>query len=66
MSATQFRAIELAIIPRSPKLPSDISFLSTVADLSFCPVKSVERRVRADYIAILISETLVAASDELL
>lgn len=60
MSKQTFRAIELAIIPRAAKLPADIDMLRTVAGLSFCPVKSVERRVRADYIATLISDTLVA------
>lgn len=55
------RAIELAIIPRAGRLPSDLALLDSVASLEFCPVKSVSRRVRADYIATLIDSTLVDA-----
>ena len=62
MTTTQYRAIELAIIPRAAKLPSNLDGLLASAAFSFgCPVKSVERRMRADHIACLISEALVEA-----
>lgn len=64
MSATQYRLIELVILPRAARLPSDIGLLSSVAEMSFCPVKSVERRVRADYLAVLISDAIVELTDE--
>lgn len=61
MSATQLRMIELGLVTKAPRLPSDIALLDSVASLEFCPVKSVSRRVRADYIACLIDSTLVEA-----
>jgi hypothetical protein len=62
MNTTQRdRAIELAIVPRAPRLPADSALLHGAATLAFCPVPGASRRARADYIACLISETLVAA-----
>lgn len=62
MNTTQRdRAIELAIVPRAGRLPADAAQLYAAATLEWCPVRSVARRVRADYIATLISDTLVAA-----
>lgn len=61
MSATQFRAIELAIIPRAGRLPQDIALIDSLATLSFCPVRSVQRRVASDSIAKMISDVLVEA-----
>jgi hypothetical protein len=62
MTTTQRnRAIELAIVPRAPRLPTDRALLHGSAVLAFCPVPGAARRARADHIACLISETLVAA-----
>jgi hypothetical protein len=62
MTTTQRnRAIELAIIPRAGKLPADLALLETAATLAFCPAPGAARRARADHLAVLISETLVAA-----
>ena len=55
------QAIEFCILPRDPKVPAGFEMLSAVAHLSFCPVKGAERRARVDHLAVLISETLVAA-----
>lgn len=52
--------IELGLVTKAPKVPSDIGMLMSVATLSFCPVKGAERRARVDHLAVLISETLVA------
>jgi hypothetical protein len=60
-SAQQYRAIELAIVPRAARLPVDIAALQSIATLSFCPVRGAERRVRADHLATLIDATLVEA-----
>jgi hypothetical protein len=48
----------LKVLLAAPKLPRDIEILSTVASLSFCPVKGAERRAREDHIASLISSAL--------
>ena len=61
MSSNQYRAIELAIIPRAGRLPSDIDALMTSAILGWCPVQSVAKRAQADHLAVLIDETLVEA-----
>jgi hypothetical protein len=60
MSSNKAHAIENAIMPRDPKVPAGFEMLASVASLSFCPVKSAERRERGDHIARLISETLVS------
>lgn len=52
--------IELGLVTKAPRLPSDIEVLMSVAANTFCPVKSVEDRCFADRIAIMISETLEA------
>lgn len=57
----QFRAIELAIVPRAPRMPSDLAILASSATLAFCPAPGAARRARADHLACLISDTLVAA-----
>jgi hypothetical protein len=56
-------AIEHVIVCRSPRLPSDIALIDSIASLSFCPVASVERRERADHISRLIDSTIVDARD---
>lgn len=61
MSSNQYRAIELAIIPRAGKTPSDFLSLDSAATLSFCPVKGASRRARVDHIACLIDAALVEA-----
>lgn len=62
MTTTQRnRAIELAIIPRAPKMPADAALLMSAAALAFCPAPGAARRARADHIATLIDATLVAA-----
>lgn len=61
MSSNKVHAIANAVMPRTARIPSDFALLDSVASLSFCPVKSAERRERGDHIARLISETLVSA-----
>lgn len=58
MSSTQYRAIELAIIPRAGKVPG-LELLAAATLGAQCPVKSVERRMRADHIANLIADSLL-------
>jgi hypothetical protein len=62
MTTTQRnRAIELAIIPRAPRLPSNLDLLVSAADLAFCPAPGAARRARVDHIACMIDASLVAA-----
>lgn len=61
MSPAKAAAIVNCLMPRNLPLPTDFALLSTVADLSFCPVKGAERRARVDAIAVMISEALVEA-----
>ena len=62
MTESQYKALEIGIVPRAGKLPSDLVGLTCATTFSFgCPVKSVDRRMRADHIACLISEALVEA-----
>lgn len=59
---TQQRNVALAhaIVPRAPRLPTDMATLHGAAVLAWCPVRSVARQAQADYIATLISETLAS------
>jgi hypothetical protein len=60
MSSNKAHAIETATMPRDPRVPSDMLSLHCAATLSFCPVRSAERRARTDYVASLISDALDA------
>jgi hypothetical protein len=51
------------VIPACASVPADMLALHTVATLGFCPVKSAERRARADYIGAMITMTLCEAQD---
>ncbi len=61
MSAAKSQAIEFCVLPRDAKIPADMLALHTEAVMGFCPVKSVARRARVDYLACLIDSTLVEA-----
>ncbi len=54
-------AIEHVIVPRAGRLPTNSAALLSNAVLSFCPAVNVAKLNRADYLACLISETLVEA-----
>jgi hypothetical protein len=62
MTTTQRnRAIELAIVPRAPRIPAGFDMLHASAVLATLPGVAGAARLRADHIACLISETLVEA-----
>jgi hypothetical protein len=61
MNATKSALIANGIVPRAPRIPADIDALLSSAVLGWCPVQSVAKRVQADHLAVLISETLVEA-----
>lgn len=54
-------ALKNVIVARPGRLPSDLLILATAATLEFCPVSSVSRRARVDYLAVLIDSALVDA-----
>jgi hypothetical protein len=60
-NATALRSNATVSIPRAGRVPADSNALNSIVALGFCPVKSAERRARVDYLATLISETLMAA-----
>lgn len=47
-------------LPRPARLPSDATALAALAVLTFCPVRSAERRVRSAHISTLITTALAA------
>lgn len=58
MSTTQYQLIANGIVPRAGKVPSDIDALNSLVTFGFCPVKSAERRARADYLGAMIDNTI--------
>ena len=62
MSTQHKQALYLGIVPRAPRLPTDIDALLSSAVLAFTPAPRTAAAQRADHISALIADALQTAA----